>query len=406
MSDLIAMSITLMAAGLVVYHHVAYPILLSWLANKQPTALPSSEFNHTEQNENNRFPHVSVIIPAYNEAQWIREKIYNLATLDYPADKLFIVIACDGCSDDTASLARRAFNSEDCAHLRFEIKEFKQNRGKVAVLNECIEQQHSELVALSDVSSLISIDALKIAAKHFANTKVGVVNSHYQILSPGSEGEDEYWRYQSKVKLNEAKSGSVLGAHGALYLFRRSLFQPLESDTINDDFVLPVNIVAQGYRAIHEPHIHALELEHANISMDHKRRRRIAAGNLQQLLRFRHLLNPKYKGVAFTFASGKALRVFMPWLMLITLVGSLSLAQDYWLFALLSLSQLAVYAIALFVLWLNPSFLPRIAKTLAYLVSGYIASLIGSTRYLMGLETGRWQRVDTTNKTTVKENLQ
>ena len=188
--------------------------------------------------------------------------------------------------------------------------------------------------------------------------------------------------------------GSTLGAHGALYLFRRSLFHPLEADTINDDFILPMKIVAQGYRAEYEPRIAALELEQADSSMDQQRRRRIAAGNIQQLLRLKQLLLPQHGGVAFAFVSGKALRVLMPFLMLICLIGSLLLAPDHWLFFIMAGGQLLAYLLAAWPLCFPKLNCHRYLRTLSYLVSGHAAGLIGTLRYLLRLDKGRWKRVD------------
>ena len=154
-----------------------------------------------------------------------------------------------------------------------------------------------------------------------------------------------------------------------------------------------MKIVAAGYLAKYENRILALEQEQANTNMDHQRRRRIAAGNCQQLLRLKRLMLPGQGGVAFAFISGKGLRVLMPFLMIIALIGCLMLAGDHVLFKALAALQLLVYLLAGWhILW-QPSQSHRIIKTLAYLVSGHVAGLVGTLRYLGGFERGRWKRV-------------
>jgi len=220
-----------------------------------------------------------------------------------------------------------------------------------------------------------------------------VVSGTYQLLNPGSEGEALYWRYQRAIKEREDILGSTLGVHGAFYLFRRDLFVPLEMDVINDDFVLPMNIVARGYRAAYEPRINSLELECAGESMDRCRRRRIAAGNLQQVVRLWQLLSPRYGGIAFAFASGKALRALMPFCLLALFLGSLILVSESLLFGLLLVGQVVVYGLAGLQHVISWRRAPSLLKTLHYLVSGHVSGLIGSVRYLVGLERGRWHRV-------------
>ena len=300
-------------------------------------------------------------------------------------------MAVDGCTDNTLVLAQQMTQEKSCLGLNLEIREFKKNRGKVAVLNDVINTVDTELVALSDVSALISLDALLIAAAQFTNQRLGVLNSHYCLLEPGSEGEASYWQYQSKIKIAESSFGSTLGAHGAFYLFRRKLFQPLAGDTINDDFILPMQIVANGYIAKQDNRIVSLELEQANNSMDWQRRVRIAAGNMQQVLRLKRMLHPHFKGIAFTFASGKALRVAMPFLMLIALIGSISLATYSLVFLLLAVAQGSLYLLALIQLVLK--FDNKLLNVLIYLVSGHVAGIIGALTYLLNSSKKPWQPV-------------
>jgi cellulose synthase/poly-beta-1,6-N-acetylglucosamine synthase-like glycosyltransferase len=389
------MTLTLISGLLVVYHHLGYPLILRWVQKRQTKKEVNNHNRHyTYTSIDKKLPTITIVIPAYNEQRWIADKIRNLAVLDYSPSRLKVIIACDGCTDKTSIIAQNTANEIECQHLNIIIRNFKINRGKVAVINDVMQDVHSELVVLSDVSALVSVDALLIAAEHFKDPSIGVLNGHYRLLDPGSTGEAAYWRYQSRIKASEAALGSTLGAHGAFYLFRRSLFQPLAPDTINDDFILPMEIVAAGYRAEYENSINALELEKSNDDQDHQRRRRIAAGNCQQLLRLKRLLLPNYGGVSFAFVSGKALRVLMPFLMIIAFIGSLMLSLDYLLFALLATTQLLAYLLASWHLLFRPKQASRLTETLAYLVGGHVAGLVGTLRYLFGLERGRWKRVE------------
>lgn len=370
---------------LVVYHHLLFPMILRRF-NKQPAQGHSCAVRNQPQ------PSITLLVPAYNEADVIADKVRNIASLDYPDGQLNLIIACDGCTDGTAIKALKTAAEPENRHLRVEVAVFPENGGKVAILNKLIPTIDSEIIGLSDASALISIDALYNAAARFADPKIGVVAPTYRILQPGSEGEAAYWRYQVGVKSGEAALGAPMGAHGALYFFRQEAFSPLEADTINDDFILPMRMVADGYRAVYDTEIVALELEQATTQMDLNRRKRIAAGNLQQLLRLPKLLLPRYKGIAFSFFSGKGLRAVMPLILLCQLLICALLSVDSIFMLALTLLQLAVIIGAA----IAPNFenrLPHALNVLSYLVNGYRSSLEGILRYLVGLEKGRWKRV-------------
>ncbi|WP_395357353.1 glycosyltransferase family 2 protein [Vibrio sp. D3] len=394
MNDLLWITGFGLSAFLIVYHHVGYPLLLKWLPLKQQkTTAPFVERAYKASQTDSQLPSITVIVPAYNEEQWIAEKIRNLASLDYPRDKLKVVIACDGCTDNTTEIAQATIQEAICSDTLFIINDHQVNRGKVALLNEEMRHVSSDITALSDTSALISCDSLLLASQHYQNEKVGVVNATYQIMSTDNQGEAAYWQYQSRVKHQESLLGSTIGSHGAFYTFRTHLFEPLEVSTINDDFILPMRIVLRGYNAIYEPNMLALELEQSSDDADFKRRLRISAGNMQQLMQLKKLLLPRYRGTAFAFLSGKVLRLATPYLMIVCLVCSLLLAHNP-LFQIMLLAQACVYGIAL-VTYLVPALnTVKPFKLISYIVIGHLANFIGGMKYLLGMENGRWKRVN------------
>lgn len=384
---------TLISIFAVVYHHALYPIILSWFAKRhpqKPILLTPRKFS--KNNQDCRLPTVTIIIPAYNEAQWIAEKIRNISYLDYPTDKLKVIVACDGCSDDTVEIANNTIQEALCSDTHIEVISLTKNKGKVAILNQFIPQYDSDIIALSDVSALISYDALLIAAKHFENCQVGVVNATYRLLTPSSVGERKYWDYQTKIKQQEATLGDSLGAHGAFYLFRTRLFVPLDKETINDDFILPMSIVEQGYHAIYDPTICAVELDYVDKKDDFSRRLRISAGNIQQLIRLCSLFNPKYKGTAFAFFSGKGLRITMPYFMLCSYIGS-GLLITYPLFLVAFICQTLGYIFGILGIIFPNIFSHRIFQILAYLIAGHTANFIGGINYIYHKLIGPQNRV-------------
>lgn len=376
---------TLLAIFTVGYHHVGYPLLLKYWgrSNKQLKTKPIKRAD---------LPSISIIMPAYNEQAFIEDKIFNLGSLNYPSNKLTLFIICDGCTDNTYQIAQRALQQPENRHLNVQLINLKKNIGKIAIINQTMNLVQSQWVALTDVSALISMDAFLIAAQNMNNVNkaeksIGVICSHYQVMSPGSTGEGVYWRYQCNIKQREANVESTLGAHGALYLFQTQLFTPLSEAIINDDFVLPMQIVAKGYRNIYLPTMNAIELEQASNEQDSQRRRRISAGNIQQLFTlYKLLLGQAGVRVAIIFFSGKSLRVLMPIFMLFSLISNGLLVNFNAIFSLLFALQSTAYLCAL-IGYFWGSRAPFIFKTAQYIVSGHISNLFGMIEYLRSRES-------------------
>lgn len=376
-----------LAIILILYHHIVYPLLLNWLTRGK-----HQDQGITIDIPENNLPEITILIPAHNEAQWIAEKVLNLATLDYPQDKLTILILCDGCADNTVDIAKQYTTYPECQGLNLHIIDFPENRGKVSVINEGMKFVKTELVAMSDVSALISIDALKLSAQKFLDPEVGVVNSHYQLYN-AQDGEQSYWLYQSKIKQQESLLASTLGAHGAFYIFRSKLFTELEHDTINDDFILPMRIVEQGYKVKQLKDVHALELEASCNAMDQQRRKRISAGNIQQVMRLKSLLRPKHKQVAFLFASGKALRVAIPFLMIVTYLSNAMLLSKHSIFVYEFILQNLFYLLLLIEIRYGFASHNRYIKMVSYMFRGHLSGLVGALDYLIHRHRKPWKKV-------------
>ena len=201
---------------LVVYVYFGYPLLLWVMSSVFPRDGPTTSAT----------PSVSLVVAAHNEAKVIASKIHNALALEYPADMLSIVIACDGSSDATAEIVRAVAQKEGAG--RVQLFDFSQNRGKVGALNEAIQQLSSEIVAFSDASSMLAPDSVRRLADHFSDPEVGAVSGVYRLLKKdeadlGSQ-EDFYWKYETFLKVREARSGAFTGAHGSLYAIRRALY--------------------------------------------------------------------------------------------------------------------------------------------------------------------------------------
>ena len=396
MTVIAAKVIFILSTVLFAYHHFVFPFALQRLARRNGRkGLPDGGVKaHAGA------PSVTVIVPAYQEEAMIEEKIRNLAAINYPKDRLRIVVALDGCTDATSALAKATLQQlGNPQHI--ELQDNPLNQGKLRILNTEIARAKSDIVALTDVSASFDADALRRVVEHFRDAEVGVVCPTYRLRSPGSKGEAKYWRFQTRLKACEAAVAAPMGAHGAFYAFRRVCWKPLPADTINDDFVLPMQIVADGYRAVYDESIVAWELEETSGEQEFGRRVRIGTGNMQQLFRFAGLLNPwrrvahgtwrERAALAFVFASGKALRVLIPFIVMAGAAACLYLASlGYMMFASIAVSGLLVSVLGLWAILNRGPHVPKLVAWLGYLMEGHAASFLGAIDYLRGRRTIRW----------------
>lgn len=323
------------ATGLIFYAFVGYPLLL-WLVQslfRRPVRKEAIE------------PSVSILVAAYNEAAVIGEKIRNAFALDYPPECLEIVVASDGSSDATAQIVRSLIPDGSPGRLR--LLDYPENRGKLAVLNDAIPKLGGEIVVFSDASSMLEPGAVRHLVANFADSRVGAASGVYKVLSKEvadlGPQEDMYWKYETLLKVQEAKLGALTGAHGSLYAMRRSLYPFPPAGTINDDFVIPTSVLRHKLRIAYEPK--AVAYEEAEEMEGFGRRIRITAGNVAQLREVKALLWPPRPVVLFCFLSHKAARLVVPLAMVAALVSNALLLGSP-LYNWLMLGQIAFYCLA------------------------------------------------------------
>jgi len=391
MIDITIVYLYVISIVLIIYHHVIYPLVLNFVAKFKHDNHPKIKTRkYVESRKDEKLKEFSIVIPAFNEAKFIAEKIRNLSFLDYPNEKFELILLCDGCSDETYHIASEVLEEMCCYGINYKILNFEVNRGKVAVIKEGVKQAKFNNIVFSDVSALLPVNALLMLDTHFNNNEVGAVSGAYQFANKGSLGEQKYWNFQSKLKAQESSVASVLGAHGAFYAIKKLCYKDIPANTINDDFLIPMNVIKQGYRVVYEPRVAAIELEKVDLKQDMKRRLRIAAGNFQQFLYLLPLISPKYGWNAVNFASGKALRALIPFLFLFIFFSSLYLFPNHWIFQLAFYCQIILYGGVLIISLLGLSFKNSLVKLVCYLVGGYWVALLGSLKYLLGLQQKIW----------------
>ena len=299
-------------------------------------------FIHRSTNKSAIEPKVSLIVPAYNEGDVIQAKIRDTARLNYPAERLELLIASDGSTDDTVEKARALSDEE-----RVRVLAFPKHRGKISILNDAVREASGEIVILSDASAVIHPESIRHIVCNFADSTVGGVSGTYRVQHPeGQLGKQEelYWKYETFLKVQESLLSSVVGGHGQILAIRRDLYPYPPPGTINDDCVIPLRIIARGKRMVYEPR--AIAFEPAAEMRGFQRRVRIMAGNIQQLREVRNLLWPLRAMPLFFFLSHKAARTVVPFSTMILAASNLFLLSA-WFYQFTGLCQLLFYCLAL-----------------------------------------------------------
>lgn len=331
---------------------------------------------------------VAVVIAAHNEEKYIHDRIQNLLDQDYPSEKVMIYIGSDGSSDRTAEIAQ-SFN-----HSRIQVFDFKENRGKVSVLNDLMAQVSESIVVMSDANTMFEKNAISVLVRHFQNPEIGAVCGELNLVESGTgvNKDNLYWRFERVLKYHESKLGALLGANGAIYAIRRELFSPLPRDTIVDDFTVVMNIAHEGYSVKYEPEAVAIEEVPENPTDEFNRRVRIGAGNFQALFRKPEFMYPKYGWLAFSYISHKVLRWLVPQLMIVAALTN-ALLIFHPMYFVMALLQFAFYGLSVFAIKRNrQASLPIVVSLPAFFVYMNLALLKGFNRYIRGEAQGTWQR--------------
>jgi cellulose synthase/poly-beta-1,6-N-acetylglucosamine synthase-like glycosyltransferase len=309
--------------------------------------------------------------------------------MDYPAEKLDIVVASDGSVDATAAIVRRY------ADRGVRLLDFGPRRGKAAALNAAVAELKSDLILLSDANTYTDAAAARKIVRWFKDPAVGAVCGRLVLTSPetGDNADGLYWKYETFLKRCESRLGGLLGSNGAIYAIRRGLYFPIPDNTIVDDFVIPLQAkLRTGCAIVYDCEAVAREETAPGVRAEFHRRSRIGAGGFQSIFLLWRLLDPRRGWVAFTFLCHKILRWLCPLFMIGALLGSLLLWDDPLYFGL-SCAQVGFYLVSLLAAMVPARFRPLKPLRLATMFTSMnLALLVGLWRFVRGRQTGLWRR--------------
>ena len=374
--------------GIVFYAFLGYGIVLYGLVRLKRMSKPVDKIA-VEAFE----PGVTLVIPCFNEADILVDKIANSKLQEYPADKLHLVFITDGSTD----------NSEAVLKAWPEIEVLHENRrgGKTAAENRAMRFVKTPFVIFSDANTMLNTEAVRNIVRHFADEKVGCVSGEKRIINDSSDsasaaGEGIYWKYESLLKKLDSELYSAVGAAGELVAFRTSLYQDLPEDTLLDDFMQSMQMAADGYKIVYEPEAYAVETASENVAEELKRKVRICTGGWQSINRLSGRLTIRKTPVLyFQYISHRVLRwTITPFLLIAMFLMNSWLGMDGNIFyQLLMAAQILFYSAALvgFVLEnrrvrFKPVFVPYYFCIMNYAV------LAGLSRYLAGNQKATWDK--------------
>ena len=369
--------------GLILYAYVLYAFCLAAARRVIPIRV---------HQKGTQLPSVSIVIAAFNEEQSIRQRVENCLALDYPKDRLEIIVASDGSSDGTNKILSNV-KSDLVRPLLFE------NRaGKVNVLNRAVPQAQNEILIFSDATSQFEPDILRKFVRHFADDSVGCVCGNVQFVnadgSRTAELEGPYWKLETFLRNREGERGCTLGATGAAFALRRKLWQACPSNAIVEDFIIPMRVLQQGYRVYFDPEALVVEEAASQVNEEFERRRRIGAGALQSFLFLLPMINPLRGFPAIAFISHKVLRWATPLLMITGLAANAALALESSFYQALFIPHFLFYSLAsIGALLARSNRVMRVFSLPYYFVSMNTALLLGYIRYLRGTQKVTWNRV-------------
>jgi poly-beta-1,6-N-acetyl-D-glucosamine synthase len=370
-----------LCGAVVVYTYLGYSILIAGLARARPRPARREPIQ----------PAVSLLIVAQNEERVIGAKLENALAQDYPPDRLEVVVASDGSTDRTEVVAN------EFAPGGVRLVRFGRRRGKPAVLNEVVPSLRGAIVVLSDARQMYASDAVRQLVMNFADPSVGAASGELRLTgegeSPIGPGLGTYWAYEKWMRRNESLVASTVGATGAIYAIRRTLFRPIPPDTLLDDVLIPMGVVRQGYRVVFDSAAIAYDKVSGSRRQEFLRKVRTIAGNFQAFAREGWMMDPRRNPIWFQTVSHKGLRLMAPVWMIALFWLNAALVPGSSVYATIFGGQVVFYLLAL-----AGFFLEQFGRSNRIATACYVFCLLNVTtvfsffRFLRAAQPAAWDR--------------
>ncbi|MGB0839854.1 MAG: glycosyltransferase family 2 protein [Chitinophagales bacterium] len=384
-----------------VHSYVCYPLLLRYWARGK--TLNQVVYTPTERQESaDAMPYIAVLMAIYNEEKVLEAKLKSMVASNYPLHRLEFLIGSDNSTDKSHQIIFHF--QEKYPDIKLNLRIFEGRNGKINIINALMEKHHNRLnqypnglLVLTDANVLFSPNLFFELSKHFKNPRIGLVGAN--ILNVGvknagiSYQEKWYIQHENGVKYHEGIIwGHMMGAFGACYAMRTKLFEAVPNNFIVDDFFQTFKVLEKGYEAIKAPLAICYEDVSDDIFEEYRRKKRISAGNFQNLHAFRAFLSPFQGSLAFSFWSHKVLRWLGPVFLLLALVTNGFLAGQNYFYQLTLFVQIGLIGLALLDTLLHTLGIHfKLSRFVRYFYLMNLALAIGLTHYLRGVKTNVWK---------------
>jgi len=372
---------------LIFYIYIGYPLLLFLI-------------NLFKKNKNNTsddyLPSVSIIIAAYNEEKVIEDKIKNTLDIDYPKEKLEIIIFSDSSNDNTDKIVKK-YEKKGVKLLRIDGR-----KGKTYCQNRAVEKARGEIIVFSDANSMYQQDAIKKLVRNFTDEQVGCISGELKHISgkdikSDNSSEGIYWKYEKNLKRLESKISSLVGANGAIYAVRKKLYVNLADFSISD-FAEPLLLFLKGFRTVYEPGAIAIEKNDDTFRESYQRRVRIVTRTFSNIIKDKQLastLNIFRFGIfSLQFISHKLLRWFSGFFLILLIISNLVLYNQGIFYQIMLWGQVLFYFLALYGL-LTERFPGvrdiKVARVIFYFCLSCWAMLVGVKNGILNKEMRTWE---------------
>jgi len=382
----------LLCLFLVAYVYVLYPLIVFTLASivqmrRDFRYVLSRKERRAVLPETTSLPTISVIIAVYNEERIIEDRIANCMSVDYPRDRMEIIIASDGSTDRTNDIVK-GHAAEGVRLLAFD-----ERNGKSFALNRAIPQAKGEILLLTDSNTMYEKDAVLKLVRHFRRAEIGGVCGELRVkpFDDATVEESVYWKFENFLKLMESRVDMTLGANGGIYAIRKDAFIPIPDGTIIDDFVIFLNVRRKGFKTLFDPEAIAYERSAPSLVDEYQRKVRIGAGDLQSIRLAGSFLDPRSGAVSFAFWSHKVLRWTAPFFLLGLLLSNIATFSEGIFFAGFLGVQILMYLLFAIGFLYKDSVFFRLPH---YFISMNMALAHGFVSYLRGTQKGTWKRTE------------
>ena len=369
-------------SSVIIFTYFGYPLLLIII----------SVFRKNQAQKANFFPTVSIIIAVHNEEKVLKRRIENLLNLQYPKQKIEIIIASDGSTDRTNEIAKSYSNKG----VTLVVSESQ--KGKSAIQNMAVSQTKGEIILFSDADTLFKTNFLKKLVPNFFNHRVGCVTGKviWKNLEDTSVSKfaGSYWEYESFLRYVESKLGILHAASGQCIAVRKRIFKPIV-EFAGEDIVIPLDCILSGYKVVYEPEAMAYDTLVSSVGGEFSWRSRTATRTIRGILSKKQLLNPfRYPSIAVTIIFHPLLRYFVPFLLILTFICNIFLLNSCF-YKILFAFQVIFYSFAIIGYFLNTK---RIKiKVFAYPFSfcfAHLAFMVGTIRAIMGKDIIAYRSVE------------